>query len=283
MVDNQPPQPTLQAIADSLATLQNNFDRQTIHHNQQLQTITQNFQQLHVTIEELKGGNSGSTSQHRQAQGILGPGPRHERTGSFGDDSSLSRTFNVKLDLPRFDSSDPHGWIFRAEEYFDFHEMPDDQRVRIVSFTMEDKASEWYQYMKRNRLLGSWQEFQDSLVLRFRPSKFEDYQGKLAKLTQKTLVADYQTEFEFLMNKVIGVTESWLISIWIAGLKPLLRREVGMAKPVSLWRRLHLHENLKLNMRTFKQSFTLNGVLLLCHVGRINMESIKLGVKQLMV
>lgn len=34
----------------------------------------------------------------------------------------------MKLDLPRFDGTDPHGWIFRIQEYFDYHGMPTEQR-----------------------------------------------------------------------------------------------------------------------------------------------------------
>lgn len=80
--------------------------------------------------------------------------------------------------------------------------------------------------MKKNALLGSWTGLMDSVILYFGPSKYEDYQGTLSKLTQKRTVAKYRLEFEALMNKVTWVTESWLISIWIARLKPVIQREV---------------------------------------------------------
>lgn len=100
----------------------------------------------------------------------------------------------MKIDLPKFDGTDPHGWAFRAQEYFDYHETPDVQRVRIESFTMVGKTLDWYQYMKKNSLLGSWTELMDSVILRFGPSKYEDYQGALSKLTQKTIMAEYRSE-----------------------------------------------------------------------------------------
>lgn len=124
--------------------------------------------------------------------------------------------------------------VFRASKYFDFHGIPDAQRVRISGFTMEGKASDWYQWMKRNKLFTTWAAFLRQVELRFGTSRFEDYQGKLSKLMQTTSVTDYQTEFEHLMNKVTGISEAVLISMFVAGLKPHIRRGVQRAKPPSL-------------------------------------------------
>ncbi|CAA0808710.1 Unknown protein [Striga hermonthica] len=140
----------------------------------------------------------------------------------------------MKLELPRFDGNDPYGWTFRVQEYFDFHETADEQRMRIVSFNMEGKASDWYQWMKVNKRLTTWKEFLIQIKMRFGPSQFEDPTGKLAKLMQKGNVEDYQAEFETLMNKVEGVTEQILISIFIAGLKNEIQQDLLVARPTTL-------------------------------------------------
>nr|GEY41620.1 hypothetical protein [Tanacetum cinerariifolium] len=47
-------------------------------------------------------------------------------------------------------------------------------------------------------------------------------------------VEDYQNEFEKLMNPVVDIPETILISFYISGLKLLIKRELLVAKPVTL-------------------------------------------------
>lgn len=73
------------------------------------------------------------------------PGPRyvfsshnHQHNPSTPPEvSSVMRS--MKMEVPRFDGSDPEGWIFREEEFFDFHGTPEPTRLRIVSFHMEGR------------------------------------------------------------------------------------------------------------------------------------------------
>ena len=47
----------------------------------------------------------------------------------------------LKLDVPRFDGSDPNGWLFHIEAFFDYHDSPNDLRLQIVSFHLESRAA----------------------------------------------------------------------------------------------------------------------------------------------
>ncbi|GJY00541.1 ty3-gypsy retrotransposon protein [Tanacetum coccineum] len=88
--------------------------------------------------------------------------------------------------------------------------------------------------MTRNKLINGWDEFLESVRNRFGPSKYEDPQGTLSKLLQIGTVAQYQSEFEKLMNRVTDISETLLISFFISGLKPTLQRELLVAKPTTL-------------------------------------------------
>ncbi|GJZ81421.1 ty3-gypsy retrotransposon protein [Tanacetum coccineum] len=48
------------------------------------------------------------------------------------------------------------------------------------------------------------------------------------------IVAQYQAEFEKLMNRVTDISEALLISFYISGLKPNLQRELLVSKPTTL-------------------------------------------------
>lgn len=94
--------------------------------------------------------------------------------------------------------------------------------------------------MHRNNLLPTWQEFLKALLVRFGPSEYRDIQGELAKLTQTTSVADYQSRFEALANQTTGVPESFLQSCFESGLRNDIRREVRALQPHSLMQAVNL-------------------------------------------
>lgn len=140
----------------------------------------------------------------------------------------------VKLDVPRFDGSDPLGWIFKITQFFEYHHTPDHDRLTIASFYMDGRALAWYQWMAGNGQLSSWQSFLHALQTRFAPSQFEDPTGALFKLTQKTTVQAYLSEFEDLANRVVGLPPHFLLSCFVAGLQADIRREVQPLQPLTV-------------------------------------------------
>jgi hypothetical protein len=114
-------------------------------------------------------------------------------------------TTSIKLDIPRFDGSDPLGWIFKISQFFEFHHTPEDQRIRMASFYMEGEALTWYQWMHSNQQLLTWAMFVQALEMRFAPSQYEDPRGALFKLCQTGSVKEYQTAFEALANRIVGL------------------------------------------------------------------------------
>ncbi|GKB72377.1 ty3-gypsy retrotransposon protein [Tanacetum coccineum] len=88
--------------------------------------------------------------------------------------------------------------------------------------------------MTQNGLITDWPRFEESVKNRFGPSKYEDQQGALSKFLQTRTVAEYQCEFEKLMNRVTDISEALLISFYISRLKLSLQRELLVSKPMSL-------------------------------------------------
>jgi len=66
-------------------------------------------------------------------------------------------------------------------------------------------------------------------------------------LNQRNSVLEYQTEFEKLLNKVTGVSEAALISIYTAGLKTPIHREVLLRRPSTLTQTFALARELAAN------------------------------------
>ncbi|XP_028237019.1 uncharacterized protein LOC114416356 [Glycine soja] len=140
----------------------------------------------------------------------------------------------MKLEVPRFDGTEPLGWIFKINQYFEYHGTPERDRLTIASFYMEGRALAWFQWMSSNAQFTSWPGFLQALQTRFAPSQYEDPTGVLFKLTQKGSVNQYLSEFEDLANRVIGLPSPFLLSCFISGLNPEIRREVQAHQPLTL-------------------------------------------------
>ncbi|GJW86964.1 ty3-gypsy retrotransposon protein [Tanacetum coccineum] len=132
------------------------------------------------------------------------------RSGGGDQASTIPRA--MRLDVSKFSGTDPKRWVFSITEYFALLDTPVDQRIKVVGFNLEGDAAEWFCWMSHNGLITTWDNFLESVQHRFGPCKYEDPQGALSKLLQTGTVAQYQYEFEKLMN----------------------RRELLVSKPISL-------------------------------------------------
>ena len=76
----------------------------------------------------------------------------------------------MKLEVPRFDGTKPLGWIFKINQFFEYHGTPENERLTIASFYMEGRALTWFQWMTGNGQFTSWSVFLRALQTRFAPS-----------------------------------------------------------------------------------------------------------------
>ncbi|XP_042498829.1 uncharacterized protein LOC122077099 [Macadamia integrifolia] len=137
----------------------------------------------------------------------------------------------IRLDFPRLDDTDLLGWIFKADRFFDYHNMVDPQQLQVSSFQVDGPVLQWFQWMHREGQFTTWSAFTRDLEIRFGPSEFEDHQGAIAKLTQSTTVADYQSWFETLANRTSNITSAFLVSCFISSVRPDICCEVLAFRP----------------------------------------------------
>ncbi|XP_058751143.1 uncharacterized protein LOC131624200 [Vicia villosa] len=58
-----------------------------------------------------------------------------------------------KLELPLFDGYSPLEWLFQAEQYFSFYNLPPENRLSLVSFYMKGDALGWFKWMHQKSKL----------------------------------------------------------------------------------------------------------------------------------
>ena len=62
------------------------------------------------------------------------------RNSNFG----LKTNHVPKIDMRKFDGKDPITWILQMEQFFDLHNVPQAQKVRIASLYLEPNQFVWY-------------------------------------------------------------------------------------------------------------------------------------------
>ena len=166
----------------------------------------------------------------------------HNQNTSPRDDSSHPHTsrFNIindhphqhlKLSFPKFNEDDPTGWIYKAEQYFDFKNIALEQQVQLASFHLEGIALQWHRWLTKFCRPLTWDEFTKAVQLRFGPTDYEDPSEALTHLKQTTSVAAYEEAFEKLSHRVDGLPENFLIGCFIAGLQDEIHIDVKIKQP----------------------------------------------------
>lgn len=56
----------------------------------------------------------------------------------------------LKLEVPCFDGSDALCWIFKINQFFEYHSTLEHERLTIASFYMDGSALPWFQWTTNN-------------------------------------------------------------------------------------------------------------------------------------
>lgn len=97
----------------------------------------------------------------------------------------------LRLDFPRFEGDELLGWLYQTEQFFEYHQTPLAQHLRIASFHLEGEALQWYQWTMVSKPLSNWSDFAKALVACFGPTEYEDYVESLAKLQQTDSLQEF--------------------------------------------------------------------------------------------
>ncbi|GJV14754.1 hypothetical protein Tco_1360077 [Tanacetum coccineum] len=110
----------------------------------------------------------------------------------------------TKIEFPKFGGDDVKGWMYKCEQFFKVDNVPDEQKVPLISIHLFDIALMWHrQFM---RLLGS-----DNV----------------------SCIEEYQNSFDKLLSRV-DIREDRAISFYMAGLPNDIELAVRMFKTQTL-------------------------------------------------
>lgn len=109
-------------------------------------------------------------------------------------------TKGPKLEFPRFEGSDPVGWIGQCNKYFQMSAAPEEYKVSLAQLYMIGEADTW---LRRSGLIKKqlrWTQFGNEVIKRFSDQESYDLTKKFNSLKQNTAsVSEYTKNFEDLM------------------------------------------------------------------------------------
>jgi hypothetical protein len=146
----------------------------------------------------------------------------------FQRDIRLSR-----VDVTKFDGSDPTGWVTQMEHYFSLYNITDDlAKLRYGVLHLDQERWQWWQWRKTsNQGYVAWTQFVAKLYERF--DTYTNHLGCLTKLKQSGTVEDFIAAFERLVFRTEGMTDAFFRECFISGLKEEIRAHVLMARPTT--------------------------------------------------
>ncbi|KAM2928344.1 hypothetical protein COP2_035599 [Malus domestica] len=183
----------------------------------QLQQLTERLERL----ETRNHRNDGQTSDEddnpfhfRAPNEELGEEGRSRHGGQFND---RLNDINMKVDIPEFEGRIRRvafiDYLNTVERVFDYKEVPDHRKVKIVAIKLTKYASAWWDKMKRERRK------------KFLPDNYlQEWYLKMYNFLQGTMLVDeYTEEFDLLMVHCgIDEPEEQTIARYLGG----LRREI---------------------------------------------------------
>lgn len=99
-------------------------------------------------------GSVGAPLTSNDGNGGLNEGqPLGDPGGAYGGNPQFWR--NKKLDLATFDGNNPDGWILRAQRYFRFYRLSEEDKVEAAVVSLEGDALLWFQWEHGRRPINT--------------------------------------------------------------------------------------------------------------------------------
>jgi hypothetical protein len=131
-----------------------------------------------------------------------------------------------KIDMRKFYGKDPITWILQMEHFFDLHDVPHTQKVRIESLYLEPNQFVWYLWLCSCKSLVTWTIFMEEMIAHYEDTRRNTFFNQLINLKQKGSVAEHIENFQRLNIKVTNILDEHLIDVFIETLKDNIQHEV---------------------------------------------------------
>ncbi|XP_074328452.1 uncharacterized protein LOC141666362 [Apium graveolens] len=168
----------------------------------------------------------------------------------------------------------PDGWILRAERYFKFYRLTEEEQVEAAVVSLDGDALLWYQWEHGRRPIHRWEELKGMLLRQFRPTSAGSLHEQWLDHYQTTDVVEYRRRFIELMAPLGSIPEEIAKGQYLAGLKDDVKAEVRLLGPRSLDHAMDLSVKVEEKLRA-GPNVKRAGSFMSSHSGSSNFSSFK--------
>ncbi|EXB74477.1 hypothetical protein L484_026170 [Morus notabilis] len=136
--------------------------------------------------------------------------------------------------MPTFDGENPDGWVFRVERYFTMNGLSENEKLEVAIVSLDGEALAWFQGEDGRQMIRNWAELKEGSLCE-----------KLLSLRQESSVRKYRRQFEVLAAPLRDVSEQVLESSFVNRLKPEVRAEIRLMKPIWLGRIMEVAQRVE--------------------------------------
>jgi hypothetical protein len=114
-----------------------------------------------------------------------------------------------RVDVTKFDGSDPTSWVTQMEHYFSLYNITDDlAKLRYGVLHLDQECWQWWQWRKTSRQgYIAWTQFVVDIYERFDTDT--NHLGRLKKLKQSGTIEDFIAAFERMAFRTVGMTDAF--------------------------------------------------------------------------
>ncbi|KAG5539880.1 hypothetical protein RHGRI_020186 [Rhododendron griersonianum] len=173
------------------------------------------------------------TSSHASSGGA----PRYQ----FRRNRYFQQEYGVKVEIPEFEGrmhpDEFLDWLNTVERIFEYKDIPEDRKVKLVAIKLKKHASLWWEHLKKQRdrdgkrRVKTWEKMKKELRRKFLPDNYrQDAFLKFHNFEQKELtVEEYTAEFDQLQMRCdILEPEEQTIARYLRGLRSEIRHVVQL-------------------------------------------------------
>lgn len=140
----------------------------------------------------------------------------------------------MKLEFPRFFGVEPTSWIYKANQYFTYYNILDNEKLMMASFHMDGEALVWFQEGEDVGVIRNWEALVQALLIKFGTPAYVDPMEALTRLRQTLTMALYKGEFKALSNRIRSLSHQHKFSCFLSGLKDEVRVPMRMLNSPTL-------------------------------------------------
>lgn len=199
----------------------------------QLAAIASSMELLQREVAVIKA------QQTKQKDKSSGGFNRFEDEGSSGGNQRHYRPYN-KIDFPTFSNGDPRGWILKAEKYFRYYNVPEEERVDVAAMHLEGDALDLYSWLSTDQNIEYWEDLVRALQKNFGPAEFQNPDEHFCSIKQTGTIQEYRQEFAKRSSRVTNWPEHCPLGVFLNGLKDDLKADVRIHKPRTVYKAMSI-------------------------------------------